>query len=308
MNDLSLLCETCGYPIQGLPRDTVPALVASPVASLVASHPHAERMAPNVSAESLAPARPPQCPECGTPIADSLPERRTGSPWQRRPGLASWVRTMHAMVRHPTTTFGDMIIRKGARSLLALNLLLVSLLVAPPMIGVLTIDLFRAWRGRGPVMESLAWVVSLLGVTMVIFAFFAALTLVEFVGIRFFARRRRFRLSRDAAAQVCAHASVGWLASGTLPYLLAPAAIMLVQALGIAQKPIDFSPYLLFNMPVSAAASILGYAAGLIGGMIAFEWLVYFGVRRNRFANHATSSSVAGAPQLTSVSANSAAS
>jgi len=27
----------------------------------------------------------PNCPECGKPISESLPERRAGTPWQRKP-------------------------------------------------------------------------------------------------------------------------------------------------------------------------------------------------------------------------------
>ena len=56
MDDTTLLCERCGYSLEGLP------------------HTHT-------------------CPECGVPIRESLPAQRTGSPWQRSPGVRSWLAT-----------------------------------------------------------------------------------------------------------------------------------------------------------------------------------------------------------------------
>ncbi len=276
MDDLSLLCETCGYPIQGLPIELTSGSGAD-----------ASR-AEGMVAERAASVRGAQCPECGTGIAESLPGRRGGSPWQRGASLGSWLSTIVAMIRRPTATFGEVIVSESrAGVLLSVNVLLTSLLLAPPLVGVLTIDPVRAWRGRGPVVEWLAWAVSLGCVTLVLYGFFGALTLVEFFGIRFFARRRRFRLSRAAALQVCAHASVGWLAAGILPYLFAPAALSIVQVLGLGDRRLDLSPYYSLSTNLSAVASIVGFAVGVMGGMVAFEWLVFLGVGRNRFANHA---------------------
>lgn len=258
MNDLILLCECCGYPIRALPDEPAAAGQA-----------------------------PPPCPECGTPITDSLPARRAGSPWQRRPGIGGWFCTALAMIRRPAATFGEVLIQRRARGLLTVNVLLAAALIAPPFVGVLTFDPARSWRGGGPMLAVLGWGVGLAAAALIVFGCIQVLTLIEFVGIRFFARRRRWRLSRDAAAQVCAHASVGWLASGFLPYLLAPSMVVLVQALGLSDRQLDCSPYFSAKFPVSALASATGYTLGLAGGMIAFEWLVYLGVRRNRFANHA---------------------
>lgn len=192
------------------------------------------------------------------------------------------------MIARPTDTMGNVIIRPGSRGLLVVNLMLTSLLAAPPLTGVLTIDPIRAWRGSGPLIEGAGWVLSLGATSLLVFGVLTCLTLVEYFGIRFFARRRRWRLGRDAAGQVCAHASVGWLAVGILPYVLAPVAILAAEWVGASQDRIDLGPYLPYRLPVSAVASISGYALGLLAGMTVFEWLVYLGVRRNRFANHAS--------------------
>lgn len=270
MDDLSLLCETCGYPIDGLRLAAPAGPVSTPT--------------PNPVRQS---DRPPHCPECGTPIADSLPNRRTGSAWQQRPGFFSWVRTSYATITRPTETFRNIRIQRRTKGLWFLNPLVAGLLIAPSISGVLVDDPARIWRGSGGVSEFLAWIGSIARNSLIVASVFVVLTTVEYFGIRFFARRRRWRLSRDSAEQVCAHASVGWIAAGILPYLFAPAAVVMVQWFGLAEKRIDFSPVLPYASPASGVASIIGFALGLLAGMTAFEWLVYLGVRQNRFANHA---------------------
>ena len=60
--------------------------------------------------------------------------------------------------------------------------------------------------------------------------------------------------------------------------------VILPQASRIAIAPtVGFSVQVIKG---TALASIIGFALGLLAGMTAFEWLVYLGVRQNRFANH----------------------
>lgn len=67
---MPMLCEECGYVIEGQPRGSV-------------------------------------CPECSTPVEASCPETRCGSPWQVGvgPGMARWWRCLLALVRGPGTMF-----------------------------------------------------------------------------------------------------------------------------------------------------------------------------------------------------------
>lgn len=66
-DEYTLLCEKCGYVVEGLDIAGV-------------------------------------CPECGKPIEESLPERRVGTPWQQEPGVKSLVRTWWMTLRHPKRT------------------------------------------------------------------------------------------------------------------------------------------------------------------------------------------------------------
>src|SRR5690606_26447796 len=47
------------------------------------------------------------CPECGRPVRDSLTRRRRGSPWQRAPGVGSWVMTTAGLLVSPRSFWDD---------------------------------------------------------------------------------------------------------------------------------------------------------------------------------------------------------
>jgi len=70
-DEYTLLCERCGYVLEGLDQAGV-------------------------------------CPECGKPITESLPQRRIGTPWQQKPGFKSLVRTWWMTLRHPKKTLDVM--------------------------------------------------------------------------------------------------------------------------------------------------------------------------------------------------------
>lgn len=167
----TLLCEACGYEVDGLP-----------------SH---ER-----------------CPECGRPVAASFPEVRTGSPWQRRPGALGLLDTWERVLVRPRQTFDTVSVVPDARGMLAINLALASLLIAT-LTGSLAwrinapehaaIPTWILWTGRA----------MLAGMTT--FIVLGALTKVEELGIRFWGPRRGWRITPAIAHVVCAHASVGWV-------------------------------------------------------------------------------------------------
>src|SRR5688572_22403275 len=60
----TLLCEGCGYPLETIPQEG-------------------------------------SCPECGRLIKSSLASARTGSAWQRRPGIGSWFATAWRVLARP---------------------------------------------------------------------------------------------------------------------------------------------------------------------------------------------------------------
>ncbi|MBL9001088.1 MAG: hypothetical protein JNK25_08125 [Phycisphaerae bacterium] len=249
MDETTPLCEECGYDLTGLMPEGA-------------------------------------CPECGRPVARSLPESRPGSPWQFSPGSVSWLRTNLAVLRGPAELFASVRIDpRGGASLLVLNVLLAALLLAAPWTGTLIGDPIRGGRGGGPMRELLTfgWVfpAQVLGIA----AFLVLLTMIEFAGIRFIAARRKWRLTRAGAWQVCCHASVGWIILGVAPL----AGLALVYTLGVLLRvPLGRT----FTIPATpgwrtSLGTVLGISlpiAGLVIGLLVYELLVHIGVRKCRYA------------------------
>ncbi|MEM7628594.1 MAG: hypothetical protein AAF356_04140 [Planctomycetota bacterium] len=87
-DEYTLLCERCGYVVEGLATDGA-------------------------------------CPECGKPISESLPERRVGTPWQQKPSFRNLLKTWWMTLRHPKRTLDVMRMhRESSSGLLGASLLL----------------------------------------------------------------------------------------------------------------------------------------------------------------------------------------
>lgn len=246
--DETLLCERCGYVLEGLDGDG-------------------------------------PCPECGLAIRESLPEARPGSPWQVRPGVRAWGRTNLGTLLRARERFRR---AKGkttrSHGLLWMNLILAGALLAAPWTGTLVGDPARTYRNQGW-MGDAALLVSMVVQPAIGAGALWLLTYIEYLGIRFFARRRRWRLSKAAAWQVCAHASVGWIVMAALPFVV-------LAGFYSAQRFFDAVPNGTIGAgsafgPISVNHVVTGGALGLsyLGGMMVFETLVYVGVRQCRFAN-----------------------
>ncbi|MEX2218702.1 MAG: hypothetical protein WD749_08070 [Phycisphaerales bacterium] len=227
--DHTLLCESCGYEVAGLPGDA-------------------------------------RCSECGRPVADSSPERRAGSPWQRSPSLLAFLETNIRAVRRTRSLFDSIRIDiPSGIGLAAANHLLAAFLIVLPWSGVLIADPVRSAR------VSALWVVPLQTATVACLLFL--LTMVEWTGIQAYARSRRWRLTPAAAWQVCAHASVGWVITGLTSW------VGLIAWLNLST---------LGGSTVSVLGELFAWsvpAFGAVFGLVIFELLVWTGLQRCRFAN-----------------------
>lgn len=214
----------------------------------------------------------PACPECGTPVAESLPETRVGSLWQKRPSLGSWLRTLAAQVRwrglFDTITIG----RNDADWLLRVNLALASVLLAGAFTEPRVDQVFLHTHG------SFARLIGeLLVLTPGAYILLRGLTAIERAGLRFFGNRRGGRITPGIARTVTAHASYGWVLAG----LLATIGAFVGHAVLRPWYNRVGAGWILTRPEVHVAFALGGFFLGLLW----FEILSYLGAMRCRFAN-----------------------
>ncbi len=242
----------------------------------------------------------PACPECGRPVAESLPSVRTGSPWQNRRSIRAWFSTILLVFFSPRKLFSTLRIEmRGVRELLMANLVIAGFLITDPWTGVLVGDPARTVRGKGVVIENLVHAISLFGAVLLVAGVLLLLTWIECLGVRFIAARRGWRVTRAAAWQICAHASVGWILCGLIPVLSLAGVFIAARFFGASPGGvIDLTGWLtnpptggpnpgprgltvnLYQLVVGGGV-LVGYA----GGLLVFETLVYLGIRACRYAN-----------------------
>jgi len=261
-DEFTLLCERCGYVLEGLPTEGA-------------------------------------CPECGKAIAESLPERRGGTAWQQRPVVRTLPRAWWSLVRHPLRTLDAMRPesrldrRLGRYSMLAGGLLMgwgwwvphVWIYDDFPGLGTL-----GSLQRMGYISISLGFV----GVTgLLIACVLWVLTRIESNGLGVIARARGFRLSREYRRAITAHGCAGWVLGGLLFMLTQFAAN---QTLGAFTPPdyafgeFDDGTPMLFsqgpNLPVWLERAIWHTRwLGVLLGFLWFETFAWLGLRRLKFAN-----------------------
>lgn len=213
---------------------------------------------------SLEPAM--NCSECGRPVASSLPESRRGSPFQNRPALGSLAATWWLALVRPSSLFDAIRIDPtSSRLLLRTTLVIAGILLSP---GPWT-DFARIFHDA----PALAWMFNVAVGTLALWI----LTRIEMIGIRTFGNRHGWRITPQVATAVCAHASVGWILTGIL-FLVS---VMLPFPNFSITLPASFGAWSV-NIGVIAAPTL-----ALLVGLVVFELLVYLGVRRCKYANHA---------------------
>jgi hypothetical protein len=249
IDEYTLLCERCGYVIEGLATDGA-------------------------------------CPECGKPIAESLPERRVGTPWQQASSWRSYWRTTWQTLRHPKRTLGRLRIEDASRDLLTVrHLSMASLLVTLPTVGVFGVVTYLA------VQDSMAsdWEISsflfalLLGVMVVVVlgvtmwcigtVVLYALVAIERRGLRLLGRTHGYRMTPAITVNVCSHGAVGWLV-GCLCLSLMISMLIAAASMGLTSGG-------LFRIV------FVGLGIGSMAGFVFFEWFAWLGLRRCKFANRA---------------------
>lgn len=238
----TLLCESCGYVVEGL----------DPASA---------------------------CPECGKPIAESLPERRIGTPYQQRPTLRNLAKTWWMTVRHPIRTLDVMAIHRRSASKLGRSTLVIGMLfagMAGPLApaAILTNDVIRI---TSPSASSLASKVAINSVALFVMpavlygVVVAVLGTIEATGLTLFMRRFRRQSRGEIARSICAHGAVGWLVCGV--------------CFGLLMTWNLLNSFTDLEEKVWALAGLGIALVGVLAGFLFFEVFAYLGLRRLKYAN-----------------------
>lgn len=263
-DEYTLLCEKCGYVIEGLDTDG-------------------------------------NCPECGKPIAESLPERRIGTPWQQSPGVKSLLATWWMTLRHPLRTLDVMQVASGKLRLLSWLTITVSSLTVSA--GYVLPTLYMIYPQEAVYLDKPAPSTRWLGLlTIPIFAIIPLvllpiLTWIETRGLVIISRTRGFRVDRQLARTITSHGCAGWLLLSILYMLFNNLGSVLIQLNTAMPEPL--------SEPTNAQKRVLEYiqifgshtpqwvywvdrilwGTGVLIGFLFFETFAYLGLRRLKYAN-----------------------
>lgn len=222
-DEYELLCERCGYSLEGLPCGGA-------------------------------------CPECGRAIAESLPQRRLGSPWQQHPGVAGWLKTVWACSVGPQASMGQV-----AFTPTPVGLYLCNIAVLPALLWLGVLAWILVYDGIRPVpTEPVEFTIDS-GPAIVVFCLLGALIWCAW-------------LAATAATLGCA-AVLLRARRGHLPMVKRGLGVIVAHA-SCALVPI---PAVLFGLLVLSGvggwpAMVLWYATP-VGGLLWFGWLCAIGSR-----------------------------
>lgn len=264
-DEYTLLCEKCGYVIEGLDPSG-------------------------------------NCPECGKPIAESLPERRVGTPWQQSPGVGSLVRTWWMTLRHPVRTLDVMRVdsvshprKLGWGTVFVASLILAFGYTHPAIYQLTPIDITHGDYPNGyPRWNVLLLVPIFTAFPLVVFPI---LTWIETRGLKLIAITRGFRIDIYAARNITGHGTTGWLllacwyaAAHFVGSLIIQLNTDLPDSQSVQKGEVD--PVMVYVYLFDSFAPSWMYAAnfyisitGVLFGFLFFETFAYLGLRRLKFAN-----------------------
>jgi predicted RNA-binding Zn-ribbon protein involved in translation (DUF1610 family) len=208
-----------------------------------------------------------ECPECGRGIWRSLSSRRYGSRWQLAE-RGAWLSTCLDYLSRPREEFerlkGE---RRRSRGFMHRTTLIAAVLGTTPW-AVLALAIVAGGGTPAPELRALTVLVaSLCGTWLAI----VLLGWMEAHAIRGYATRRGWRVTREMASAVCAHATVGWIVGGG------------VAALGTALAMLTW----LFSGQGEFAVimALAGLVAGAFVGLAWFQSLVCVGLGACKYAN-----------------------
>lgn len=263
-DEYTLLCERCGYVIEGLTDDA-------------------------------------RCPECGKPVVESLPGARTGSAWQRDPGWRSAARAAVQAIRRPRESLDQLRPdARGGQELAYRYALASSAVFATTAAGMHGAWALIHANPAGSAGQGVAWLVVY---AVAYFALFGALQLgllaltgIECRGLRFFGARRGFRVSPAVAWSIVGHGSAGWL----LTSVAVSTALVVLFSAALLDGAVWSGRALVTDggraLRLVVGITVGGLAAIGAAGFLFFEVYAYLGLRRCRFANRARPGSAADAP------------
>lgn len=248
-DEYTVLCERCGYVVEGL----------DPAGA---------------------------CPECGKPIAESLPERRVGTPWQRARSARNWIRTAQRTLTRPNRTLAELEIephRSGQlRTLYILTAaMLLALAIRPLFFYCPARPGSNTWVAKTAFLEWRLWVlVGAVGVGIALALFI--LTWIEQRGLIFFGNRRHLRCTPAIAKSVCAHGAVGWVIAGVMSVLAVGSVFLYQFTWGYLDGTSTVREWAQDRV---RSYAIAGLVIGILPGFLFFETFAYLGLRRCKFAN-----------------------
>lgn len=234
-DEYTLLCERCGYVVEGLPTEGA-------------------------------------CPECGKPIAESLPERRMGTVWQRnKPGLWTLARSWYACLVHPARTLDHMAPGLPTRGMRAWNASTSAFLWMIGIIGPLVLVSINAdiFYEEDVVPTLILLCIVVIVSTTFVFAGVLLLTEVESRGLEVISRQRGSRITPAIARRVCDHGGVGWVVCGGTVAVIGLGSTAWHTSTG------DMLPGWVYWFGLA----VFGF------GFLFFETFAWLGLRRLKYAN-----------------------
>jgi hypothetical protein len=256
-DEFTLLCEKCGYVIEGLDTDG-------------------------------------NCPECGKPIAESLPERRVGTPWQQSPGVGSLVRTWWMTLRHPLRTLDVMRVgpvramnRLRRWSIVCASLLLATSFVVNPFL----------FNSHPTEPTDLIFLLTIPIWMILPYYVLTVLTWIEARGLVIISKARGFRIDKALSKTITSHGCAGWLLMAILYCVLSSVGSLLIH-LNTTYPPPTTDPSTTEER-VLQYVQVFGnntphwaywvdralWGTGLLLGFLFFEIFAYLGLRRLKYAN-----------------------